>query len=315
MAIVHFFRRRVIFTSILQSSNSFISQSHYFRLMALGVVECIWDTGLNAWNLASNIQVGFRPWVSWANVHSHFSFVQPLPWIVIPESFVKTVLIQWWIVPISALGVFFFFAFGAEAKADYIETWRFIKHKIFRIPDTKRHSLGDLPMYMYVFLFPPCYIKYHRLTDFPLSSDSPLPVTRLSKYMDEKESKDSKGSTTEAPWEKIKLDISQTQSFSSSNDGFSPSPLASSTSSTSLVEKEKRIMLSPVTEPAPTYHPQRSAPIAPPTTLTFIPSRNPTPELRVTGPFEADSRRPSIGMDDSSVHFPSSRRGSESSNV
>ncbi|GJJ09331.1 hypothetical protein Clacol_003553 [Clathrus columnatus] len=283
LALRHFFHRRVIFSSILKSSNSTLSQTHYFRLMALAIVECLWDTGLNSWVLSLNIKAGLRPWISWENVHVDFSRIDQIPWILIPESQVRNIVIPWWILPISAIGVFFFFAFGAEAKADYLSAWKFIKTKIFRRPDAKRRSIGDLPI------------------------DSPLPVTRLSKYLDEKDSKVSKGSTN-APWEKIKLDISQTASFSSSNDGYSPSPL----STTSLVgEKEKIISLSPVKEPARTFQPQRPAP-AP--ALDLGPSRNPTPELRVMGPFEVNTSRPSLVIDDTSSYVASSdsRRGSES---
>lgn len=133
MALHHIMRRRIEFAAHLRNSQSALSPGRYIRLMAMALVEMLWDTGVNAYIIWFNITFGgFEPWISWDNVHSNFSRVAVFPAFLIPPKFSTQLIWQWWIVPISCFFFFFFFAFGEEARADYSAGIAWFRRSVLR---------------------------------------------------------------------------------------------------------------------------------------------------------------------------------------
>ncbi|KAF8512953.1 STE-3-like pheromone receptor [Hysterangium stoloniferum] len=115
----HFLARRIEFAAILHKSNSSLSTSRYFRLMALAVFEIFWDTGNDIYVIWANWRAGLHPWISWSDVHSKFSHVGRVPLFLTPQSVIISNTYMWWILPISSIAFFIFFGFGEEALSDY----------------------------------------------------------------------------------------------------------------------------------------------------------------------------------------------------
>ncbi|KAF8578629.1 STE3-domain-containing protein [Ramaria rubella] len=142
LALRNFLQRRVEFAAHLRNSQSSISSSRYFRLMALAVIEMIWDSGVNAYLIEFNSSTGLRPWISWANVHSNFSRVAQFPTILLPPSYLNQLVLQWWVVPISCILFFVFFAFGEEAMSDYRAAIQWVRRVVLRQRLNPSRSFG-----------------------------------------------------------------------------------------------------------------------------------------------------------------------------
>ena len=144
MALHHIIRRRIEFAAHLRNSRSALSPGRFLRLMAMAIVEMLWDTGVNAYIIWFNVTFGgFEPWISWANVHSNFSRVAVFPAFLIPHMFLTQLIWQWWIVPISCLFFFFFFAFGEEARADYLATIGWVRRKFLQRDSGNSGTYGN----------------------------------------------------------------------------------------------------------------------------------------------------------------------------
>ena len=127
-------RRRMSFVMHLQNSNSALTTYRYLRLMAMAVTEMFWGTALTAFNIYSNFSYGFRPWISWQNVHSNFSRVDLYPTIYLSPSFLRSVYLFWWAMPVSAFIFFLFFGFGEEARKEYSKAFSLFRVYVFRLP-------------------------------------------------------------------------------------------------------------------------------------------------------------------------------------
>jgi len=153
LALHHFFKRRITFAQHLQDSNSALTTSRYFRLMAMAVVEIFWGIlliGINMWFTCRN---GLRPWISWEDVHSNFSRVGLFPEILIPPSVLRWTYFSWWSIPASSILFFSFFAFGQDAVKEYSACFQWVRRVIFRrqVVDSKLSSYGTawvLPVYL-----------------------------------------------------------------------------------------------------------------------------------------------------------------------
>ncbi|EJF59102.1 STE3-domain-containing protein [Dichomitus squalens LYAD-421 SS1] len=137
LALHHFFRQRLTFTMQLKNSNSALSTGRYLRLIAMSVVQIVWQTILTAISMYDNISPGLRPWTNWADVHSDFGRIDAIPMVVYPVSYQRQFFLFLWVMPVSSFVFFFFFGFGEEALKDYKNVVRWIRVKIFRqkLPD------------------------------------------------------------------------------------------------------------------------------------------------------------------------------------
>ncbi|KAK0480433.1 GPCR fungal pheromone mating factor [Armillaria luteobubalina] len=148
VALHHFFVRRIAFARHLQSKNSALSASHYFRLVSMSLVQIFWGVFVTSVNMWFTMKSGLRPWTGLADVHSGFSRIGQFPQLFItPTTWTYTYLL-WWTIPISSVLFFIFFSFGQEAMKEYRHCFRWIKVVIFRRPDSGPSStskFGSLP--------------------------------------------------------------------------------------------------------------------------------------------------------------------------
>lgn len=134
LSLYHFLRMRINFSLHLSKNNSSLSPNRYFRLMAMAVVVNMWDAGINTYILIFTNQLdgGPRPWISWANVHSNWSFIAVYPITLFPPALYSQLMFVWWIVPISCFIFFIFFGFGSEVQADRRAAAKWVWTKVFR---------------------------------------------------------------------------------------------------------------------------------------------------------------------------------------
>jgi len=145
IALRHFAIRRRDFEQHLKNSHSVLTTGRYLRLMALAVSEMLWGTALGSYVLYLNIQDnGLRPWISWENVHYHFSRVVVYPRILIPEWYWSRLIMTWWILPSTAFLFFVFFGFSDEAVEGYLSIFRWLRRNVLRqtLPVTTASSSG-----------------------------------------------------------------------------------------------------------------------------------------------------------------------------
>jgi len=132
LAVRHFYQRRLTFARHLQNSNSALTISRYFRLMAMAVTQMLWGTLVIGIDLWFSCQYGLRPWISWANVHSNFSRIGLFPTLFIPRSTLTWTYFIWWTIPIDSFIFFCFFAFGQDAMKEYGACFQWIRRVLFR---------------------------------------------------------------------------------------------------------------------------------------------------------------------------------------
>ncbi|KAM6493091.1 GPCR fungal pheromone mating factor [Amanita muscaria] len=124
----NFWVRRIIFARHLQSSNSALTPSHYFRLMSMALIQMFWSILITSLNMWFSTKDGLYPWLSWADVHFDFSRVDLLPFALIPQESLTFMFILWWAIPASSLLYFVFFALGTEARKQYGKYFWWLKH-------------------------------------------------------------------------------------------------------------------------------------------------------------------------------------------
>ncbi|OJA20279.1 mating type pheromone receptor 2 [Rhizopogon vesiculosus] len=140
-----FYRRRVQFNQFL-ASNTSLSASRYFRLMALAMTEILCTIPLASFMIWLNSAAQpVQPWVSWEYVHYDFSRVVQYPSILWTRNYLLVLAIQLtrWFVVICAFIFFAFFGFAAEARKNYrIAFWSVAR--IFGFSPTKsQQSMGS----------------------------------------------------------------------------------------------------------------------------------------------------------------------------
>ncbi|KAK7680873.1 hypothetical protein QCA50_016183 [Cerrena zonata] len=145
LALYHFFRQRINFTTHLGSCGSSLNTNRYLRLMAMSITEMAWGTSLTAVTMYDNISPGLRPWTNWADVHSDFGRIDSYRLFMIPHSLLKQIFIMWWAIPVSAYIFFLFFAFGEETVRDYKRVYVWVKTTLFKRPEIlKKVHFGTL---------------------------------------------------------------------------------------------------------------------------------------------------------------------------
>ncbi|KAJ7018715.1 pheromone A receptor-domain-containing protein [Mycena alexandri] len=154
MALHHFWVRRITFERHL-ATNSALTPSRYFRLMSLALFQMFWGLAVTLANMLFTFRAGFRPYTSWADVHSNFSRVAAFPTFIISVQDTRYTYALWWTIPISSVAYFMFFAFGQDAMKEY----RACLSWIFRRPfGQTTNATASLPV-LYVaplFFLAPC---------------------------------------------------------------------------------------------------------------------------------------------------------------
>lgn len=135
LALRHFIKRRLAFASHLQTTNSALTTSRYFRLMAMAIVQMVWTSVVLATNMWFTLRPGLRPWISWEDVHFNFSYVGQFPTVFIPRTILRFMFFCWWTIPISSVLFFIFFAFGKDAVKEYKACFNWIMRVVFRRRD------------------------------------------------------------------------------------------------------------------------------------------------------------------------------------
>ncbi|KAJ7719132.1 pheromone A receptor-domain-containing protein [Mycena metata] len=143
MALHHFWVRRITFERHLATSSA-LTPSRYFRLMSLALFQMFWGLAVTLANMLFTFRAGFRPYTSWADVHSNFSRVAAFPTFLIPVQDTRYTYALWWTIPISSVAYFMFFAFGQDAMKEY----RACLSWIFRRPfDQTTNATASLPVF------------------------------------------------------------------------------------------------------------------------------------------------------------------------
>ncbi|KAF8902018.1 GPCR fungal pheromone mating factor [Mucidula mucida] len=147
LALHHFWIRRITFARHLQSKNSALTSGHYFRLMAMSLVQTFWSLIITVMNMWASTKGGLRPWISWEDVHSNFGRVGQFPQILIPEFTYRLTYALWWTFPISSILFFAFFSFGQEALKEYSACIHWFNRVVLRRTEAphKTPCIGLLP--------------------------------------------------------------------------------------------------------------------------------------------------------------------------
>ncbi|EED83593.1 hypothetical fungal pheromone GPCR, STE3-type [Postia placenta Mad-698-R] len=142
-----FWRRRAQFNELLTTSSA-LTTSRYFRLMLLCCVEMACTVPLGVFSIyINNVGVQIAPYVSWANAHYDFSFVEKFPAIIWMSSqpFYISVQMGRWIYPGSCLLFFALFGFAEEARRNYeLAFWAVAKCFGAQRPSQKNAALQSL---------------------------------------------------------------------------------------------------------------------------------------------------------------------------
>ena len=110
---------RVVFTSVLQVSDSPISTNQYLRFIAMSATLMLWDTTLTLVTVWANTIPGLRPWVGWKNVHSNWDRTDAYVWLLMTPRSRTLALLFWWAIPVSSAIFFVFLGFGEDAVKEY----------------------------------------------------------------------------------------------------------------------------------------------------------------------------------------------------
>ena len=125
MNIYNLYRRQHQLSEIM-SSNSGMSRWFYIRLMIICVVETLATIPLGSWVMATVVKAGLRPWVSWANVHSDYSYIQKIPSTEWRRNWAHSPDVYRWLVVLCAFAFFALFGFADEARQNYCRMYRWL---------------------------------------------------------------------------------------------------------------------------------------------------------------------------------------------
>nr|QQL12041.1 mating-type protein STE3.2 [Hypsizygus marmoreus] len=135
-----FARRRVEFGQFL-SSNTSLTISRYFRLMALAMSDIVFTTPPAIFMLWLNLSATtVSPWVSWEDTHFDYSRVVQYPAILWRSDRLTLIAVEFtrWVTPLCALIFFAFFGFADEAKRNYRRAFWFLAKPFGFRPATPR---------------------------------------------------------------------------------------------------------------------------------------------------------------------------------
>ncbi|KAM5538793.1 hypothetical protein V8D89_007515 [Ganoderma adspersum] len=150
-----FYIHRLRFNQVV-SSNTSLTVSRYLRLIALCCTEMALVTPLSAFSIYINTAgLHIQPWVSWANTHYNFSFVELFPTVVWQAKLASHVAIEMgrWVYPCSGILFFLLFGFADEARKFYGAIfWRVAR--VFGISPKQQGGFGKGASYKGAFRMP-----------------------------------------------------------------------------------------------------------------------------------------------------------------
>lgn len=126
-----FYRRHRQFKEITSSSPG-LSRSRYIRLMILSSTELFLTIPLATYYIVYNSKQGVTPYVSWANIHSHYSSVLQVAafeWKNDP-AFVSGLELYRWSLIFCSFIFFAFFGFADEARQHYRRVYTTLASRI-----------------------------------------------------------------------------------------------------------------------------------------------------------------------------------------
>ena len=110
---------RVVFSSILQVSDSPMSTNRYIRLITMSAALVLWGTVLTIVTICTSASRGLQPWVSLENVHSKWDRVEAYIWMLMSPRTRSLALLSWWSIPVSSVIVFIFLGFDEDGVSLY----------------------------------------------------------------------------------------------------------------------------------------------------------------------------------------------------
>ena len=130
IALKYFLQHRITFALYLENSNSGLTPSRYLRLMAMAFVEII-ITAVSSSITLWFTSLSLRPWTNFADVHFNFSRVATVPIVFAPQTIINYYYVTWYIIPVSSVIFFVFFAFGQDAVREYSACFAWIRRHVF----------------------------------------------------------------------------------------------------------------------------------------------------------------------------------------
>ncbi len=127
---MHFLRHRITFARHLENSSSGLTTSRYLRLMAMAFTEIV-VTAVSSSITLWFTSLGLRPWTNWSDVHWDFSRVDTAVMAFAPPMVANYYYAIWYIIPVSSLIFFAFFAFGQEEVKEYSACWAWVRDHVF----------------------------------------------------------------------------------------------------------------------------------------------------------------------------------------
>nr|AVI69656.1 pheromone receptor [Cyclocybe aegerita] len=193
-----FSKRRAEFGQFI-SSNTTLTLSRYFRLMALAMTEICATTPLAIfmiWLNATATPIG--PWRSWEDTHFAYSRVEQIPAVFWRSNRLLVIAIEFsrWVTPVCSLIFFAFFGFAYEARRQYRLAWSNINVFLpcFHDSETQdlKHKLG--PRHGEASNYPPklplsptsfvAFPKTQRAYSFTTTTSTQAPIDfELDSYM------------------------------------------------------------------------------------------------------------------------------------
>ena len=158
IALYHFVQMRVVFTSVLQVSDSPISTNQYLRLIAMSATLMLWNTTLTSLTIWTNTIPGLRPWVGWKNVHSNWDRIDAYVWLLMTPRSRTLALLFWWTIPVSSIIFFVFLGFGEDAAKEYKKVGKIIINMVpsgflpRRSEKLRKRMLLRLPRFVFLVL-------------------------------------------------------------------------------------------------------------------------------------------------------------------
>ena len=136
LSLRHFMMRRLTFAAHLSSGNSALTTSRYLRLMAMSALQIFWSLGITVYVLWLTIlNLPFRPWTDWDDVHSDFLRIDQYPTAFTPPIILRAFNASWWLIPASTFLFVAFFSFGRDAVDEYKKCLLYFKIHILHVPE------------------------------------------------------------------------------------------------------------------------------------------------------------------------------------
>ena len=121
---------RVVFTSVLQVSDSPMSTNQYIRLIAVSTTLTLLGTVSASLAIWGCTLTGLQTWGGWKNVHSDWNSADAYVWSLMSTKSRVLTMLFWWGIPASSVMLFICLAFGEDALWEYLKIGKAIANII-----------------------------------------------------------------------------------------------------------------------------------------------------------------------------------------